>query len=214
MVSAVSAVDGDSKHSAGSFPVSVPQLLLIKGNYHRGSFNSKLNMETLSLLSRHIPICLPNERANPASCSGLWWGMAMHAQGMTDSQRVTAPTIDHVHRVGVTTRRLTTPDASRSGKEGWKAPCVGFCCECLHTFWFQAGRILWCLWPGQTQEELNSLKFKNKPKLFGTFPEDLCCVWGRRRTWFIFDQTWRLRSRNTQTEAGNSMKGTHPLIGS
>lgn len=61
----------------------------------------------------------------------------MHAQGMTDSQRVTAPIIDHVHRVGVTTRRLTTPDASRSGKGGWKAPCVGFCYERLHTFGFR-----------------------------------------------------------------------------
>lgn len=117
MVSEVNAVDGDSKHGAGSFPVSVPQFLLIKRNYHWGSFNSKLNMETLSLLSRHIPICLPNERANPASCSELWWGMAVRAQGMTDSQRVSSPIIDHVHRVGVTTRRLSTPDASRSGKE-------------------------------------------------------------------------------------------------
>lgn len=32
-----------------------------------GSLNSKVDMETAPLLSRHIPICLPNERASPTS---------------------------------------------------------------------------------------------------------------------------------------------------
>lgn len=51
---------------------------------------------------------------------------------------------------------------------GWKARCISLLCECLHAFWFQAGNVLWCVWPGQTQEVLNLLKFKNKPKMFGT----------------------------------------------
>lgn len=51
---------------------------------------------------------------------------------------------------------------------GWKACCTSLLCECLHAFWFQAGNVLWCVWPGQTQEVLNLLKLKNKPKMFGT----------------------------------------------
>jgi hypothetical protein len=67
MVIEVSSVEGRLKtpnwippNASSSIPSHQEQLPL-------GSFNSKLDMEILPLLSRHIPICLPNERANPVS---------------------------------------------------------------------------------------------------------------------------------------------------
>lgn len=137
MVSEVSTAEGDSKHWAGFFQMSVPQFFLIKSNYHWGSFNSKLNLETLTLLSRYIPICLPNERATSASFSELWWGMAVQAWSMTDSQCGTSPSVDHVHWVGMTTSQRTTPDASRSGKGDGKHPALGSSVSACTLFGFR-----------------------------------------------------------------------------
>lgn len=90
----------------------------------------------------------------------------------------------------------------------WKARCISVLCECLHAFWFQAGNVLWCVWPGQTQEVLNLLKLKNKPKIFGTsqnthvVPEgeglDSFLIWhehhtsGKHSDWVILQKGYTL----------------------
>jgi hypothetical protein len=131
-------------------------------------------MEILPLLSRHIPICLPNERANPVSSLELWWGVSgtrrrEHAQGMTDRQCVTSPFKDHVRWVGMTTSQLTTPDASRFGKQLGKLPELGSSLSACTLFGFRLEASCGASGLAKPRKYWNLLKFKNKPRLFGIF---------------------------------------------
>lgn len=64
-------------------------------------------------------------------------------------------------------------------------------------------------WPAQTQEGLNLLKFKNKPKLFGTFQKIHVLSEGKG----IYSLLLYMKATHRgHTVSSNFMEGTHPLI--
>lgn len=150
-------------------------------------------METLSLLSRNVHIHLLNEKASLPSFLEILWGAA-HIWGLAytsaprHGQYEQSPFIYYALWVGITTSQLTARDAFRSGTGDGKLAASGSSVS-LHAFWFQAGNVPRCVWPGQTQEVLSLLKLKNKPKLFGTSQTLTLCLRGKARIRFWFDMS-------------------------